>query len=175
MLPSLISDAMALFFVWLFAISAIHKVRNPNDYLAAMTAYLPGTGVGKPAVLAVALVECLVAVTVALAPLRTFGLIACAIVLTVYAALMARHLSSGRGEIKCGCAGPASRVVISPALVLRNFICAAAAVIAMTPTLRVDASYLGSSLTLTVAAFMIIVYLTSEQLIGNAQQMVGER
>lgn len=173
-MPDLVNDGMALFFVWLFALAAIHKLRAAGDYLAPMSAYLPGVNLTIVSVWVVAGVELSVAVMVLLPGSRSVGLIASAGVLVVYAALMALQISRGNADIKCGCAGPASQVLVSPALILRNIICAALAVLALTPTTMVTSGLLGLGLTLFVPAFMMMVYLCSEQLIGNAQQMMGE-
>ncbi|MFT4824599.1 MAG: hypothetical protein ACJASY_000828 [Halioglobus sp.] len=173
-MPDLVSDGLALFFAWLFALAAIHKLRAAGDYLAPMSAYLPGMNLTTVSVRVVAGVELSVAVMVLLPGSRTIGLIASAGVLVVYAAAMALQISRGIDNIKCGCAGPSSQVLVSPALVLRNIVCSALALLALTPTTGVTSGIAGLGLTLFVPAFMMMVYLCSEQLIGNAQQMVGE-
>lgn len=76
--------------------------------------------------------------------------------------------------MQCGCAGPDSQLGISWALVVRNGICAALAALALSASTLVEVSWLGVGLAGFVAMFMALVYLTSEQIISNAQWMAGE-
>ena len=173
--PDLIGDALALFFVWLFTAAAIHKWRTPDAYVEPMSAYLAGFSPGRSTVWLVALFEFLLAVMILLPQSRVFGLSAGALLLLAYAALMARQISRGRVDLKCGCAGSASRVMISPGLILRNLLCTALALLALLPSGTVSSGFTTTGLTLCMVLFMIIVYLCSEQLIDNAQQLAGER
>ena len=88
--------------------------------------------------------------------------------------MMAVQIKRGRDDIACGCAGPASILTVSPALVLRNLLCALLAVIAgLLPELSspVLSAY---SLAGGIAAFMVVLYICSDQLIANAQMMAGD-
>lgn len=174
LVPDLISNALALFLAWLFTTAAIHKWRAPDAYIEPMSVYLPGFSPGKSGVLFVAVLELVLALMILLPWCRDFGLAAAALLLAAYAAFMARQISQGRVDLKCGCAGSASRVMISPGLILRNMVCIALALFALIPSDAVAPGFSALGLTLCVVLFMIIVYLCSEQLIDNAQQLAGE-
>ena len=87
---------------------------------------------------------------------------------------MASQILRGQADMACGCAGPDSRLGISWALVVRNGICAALALLAVTAAGAADGGWVGLGLSLFVAVFAALVYETSEQLISNAQWMAGE-
>lgn len=174
-MPDLIVVGIALFLSWLFGSAALHKWRNVGHYRQLMARYLNGAGVSGVQVRLVAMVE-LTCVLLLLVPVtRQAGLLVAAVLLLSYAALMGLQLARGRADMKCGCAGPASDVTISPALVARNSITAVLAAGAMLPSASIEAGVAGIGLALFVAVFTTLLYLGSEQLIVNAQQMAGER
>ncbi len=175
LMPDLIGNGVIWFFSWLFAMAAIHKFRAPEDYLPPLRAYFSVFPVGQWAVLLVAVMEASLALMLLLPQTRLYGLLGSAIVLSVYAGFMAVQIFNGHRDLRCGCARAASRVVVSPALVLRNLVCAGFAILALAPGAIVQAGFAGLGLSLSVLIFMVAVYLCSEQLIANAQQMMGER
>jgi hypothetical protein len=74
----------------------------------------------------------------------------------------------------CGCAGPDSALAVSPALVVRNLVCAALALLALLPSAIISAGMLDFGLSLSCAIFLSLLYLCSDQIIANAQYMAGE-
>ena len=173
-MPDLIALGIALFLSWLFGSAAVHKARNLEHYRQLMARYLNGRPVSASSVWLIAAVEMSSAAMLLLPQTRPTGLLVAALLLLAYAALMGLQLARGRADMKCGCAGPASDMTISPALIVRNLVCAALALVASMPVISVEAGLAGIGLGLFVAVFTTLIYLGSEQLIANAQQMAGE-
>ena len=174
MLPELISTGVAWFLAWLFAWAALHKFRAPGYYTRLIHAHVPRLPATSLLVWLVAALELAVAVAVLVPDWREAGLLAGAALLLAYAGLMAIQLARGVTDMQCGCAGPASTVSISVSLVLRNLVCAALGILALAPVGGAAAGLTGAMVSAFVAAFAVVVYLCSEQLISNAQQMAGD-
>ncbi len=173
--PDLLGVGLALFLAWLFAQAAIHKLRAPDVYRRLVAAYLEADTVGRPVVWLLGLAELTLAILLVLPVSRQIGLATSAFVLLAYAGLMAMQLVRGRRDLQCGCAGPASATTVTPSLVMRNIICAFLALLALLPAVDVAPAVPAMGLSLFIAIFSTLIYLSSEQMIGNAQQMAGER
>jgi hypothetical protein len=175
-MPDLISSGLALFFAWLFAVAGVHKLRSPGYYVDLMSSYLPSTSSSSALLIRfVAAIELSIAALLLLPQSRVVGLLGCALLLSIYAFVMVLQIRRGMSDMACGCAGPASTLTVSPALVVRNVLCAALALFALGGTATVAAGLTGYGLSAFIASFMIILYLCSDQLIANAQQMAGEK
>jgi hypothetical protein len=172
-LPAMIGNGLAWFLLWLFAQAAYHKLGAPQYYRQLMTRYAGGTA-GGIAVWLVAAVEAGIALSLLVSRWRTAGLAVAAALLLFYAGLMASQILRGSIGMQCGCAGPESQLGISWALVIRNLVCAGLALLAITSPAGGGGGWLGAGLSLFVAAFAALVYVTSEQIISNAQWMAGE-
>ncbi len=170
-MPELVVNGLAWFIAWLFAVAALHKFRAPAYYQGLLNGWFPGVAVGSWVPYIVAASELGIAIAVLLPSTRGAGLLAAAMVLLLYAVVMGLQLAGGRGTASCGCAGPASSLVISAPVVLRNLLCAALALLALLPLQAGDHGLAGAALSASVAAFLIAGYLTSEQLIVNAQHL----
>ena len=173
-LPTTIGLGIAWFLLWLFAQAAYHKISAPVYYQQLIQRYIPGLPGGRFLVAMVAAAEVGVALSLLLSQWREFGLIAAAIMLLLYAVLMASEILRGRAGAQCGCAGPDSQLGISWALVVRNSVCAVLSVLALAGSSLVEVSLLNVGLAGFLAMFIVLVYLTSEQIISNAQWMAGE-
>ena len=175
MIPEAIGIGLAWFLAWLFGQAAWHKFGAADFYMQLMRRYLGPIPGGRLSVWAVAAVEGLTALSLLLPQTREVGLVSVAVLLLAYAGLMALQLWRGKADMQCGCAGPDSQLSISWALVMRNGICAALALLPLgTVTSAVPASWSGWALAVFVAVFAALIYLTSEQLVSNAQWMAGE-
>jgi hypothetical protein len=169
--PDLIGFGISGFLLWLFATAGLHKLRAPAHFSSVIAAYFPALpGVHRLPV-PVAVLELAIALALLLPMTAGAGLLAAAAVLGLYAALMAWQLVRGRRELRCGCAGPASELAVSPALVGRNLVCAGFALLALAPRTETAVGAAGLGLSLYVAVFLIILYLCSEQIVSNSQQM----
>ena len=175
MIPEALGIGLAWFLVWLFGQAAWHKFGAADFYLQLMRRYLGPIPGGRLAVWTVAAVEGLTALALLLPQTRAAGLLAAAGLLLAYAGLMALQLWRGRADMQCGCAGPDSQLGISWALVLRNAVCAALALLPLgTAAGAVPTSWGGLGVAVFVAVFAVLIYLTCEQIVSNAQWMAGE-
>lgn len=166
---------IAGFLAWLFATAGWHKLYEPAQYSMLIGQYLPALPGKRWLVYPVALVELALAILLLLPATRPAGGLAAAALLVAYAGLMGWQLAMGRRDIRCGCGGPASRVTISPSLVLRNLLCAAGALLLAFPAGGLHLTIPAIGLVLFVAGFLILLYLCSEQLIANSQKMAGSK
>lgn len=174
-MPDLVGNGVAWFFAWLFATAALHKFRDPVYYRELLANWLPGLPGAQLAGWLAGALEVAIAILLLAPAARPAGLLTGAMLLLLYAVLMASQLARGRRDVKCGCAGPASAVTISPVLLLRNMLCAGLALVALLPPAVVGAGVTGVGLSLSVATFLALAYLASEQIIANAQLMAGEK
>ena len=173
-MPELVANGVAWFFCWLFALAGLHKLRAPAWYGELATAWLPGLPAAKGTVKLAGATELVLALALLVAPLRPAALLAASMLLLLYAALMGLQLARGQRDLRCGCAGPASDVTISPALLLRNLLCALLALVAVAPPVAGQVGFAASGLSLSIALFLVIGYLACEQMIANAQHLAGE-
>lgn len=173
-MPELVVSAVSLFFAWLFAVSAWHKLRHPGYYRDLLRSWF----VAGPRWLDVrplAILELLIVVTLLFPVSRMGALVAVAVLLLLYAAAMAWQLLQGRTSLKCGCAGPATDTTISGALIWRNLLCAQLAVLAAQPVSVKLAHALDIGVAALCAVFMCLLYLCCEQLMSNAQHFAPEK
>lgn len=166
-MPLLLHYALALFFVWLLAAAAWHKLRHPDYYRERLRGYLPSVPV--PVTL-VAGVEITLAAALAAAPLRQAAFLATALLLSVYLLAMARRLVNGDSDSKCGCAGPGSDLRIRPVLILRNGVLVLLALAGAIPVVPMATGISLSMNAALIGLFLIAAYLCTEQLLLNAQR-----
>lgn len=170
-MPSVVHYALVLFFLWLLAGAAAHKLLHPAYYSGLVRSHLPA-GERAAAVLLriIAAGEAALAAGLLVPSARPAAFVATALLLAVYALAMLRQLAAGQRDLRCGCAGPASDLRISPGLVARNLTLAmlalAGGVAAAGIMTAVQAIMAG-----TMGLFLISAYLCSEQLLRNAQQL----
>ncbi|WP_342805105.1 MauE/DoxX family redox-associated membrane protein [Alteromonas sp. M12] len=167
-----LSDAIALFFMWLFVRAAIHKLQASNrEYYKQLFA---DYGVTKPK-LASALsyvlgaLELIIAVALIFEATRTNASIIAALLLSIYLTGMAIQLIQGKRDINCGCSGPNSHIKVSWPLILRNAVLVPLVLICTLPTAGF-ASSLWFAVLMT-GAFLILTYSCVENLIANAQKI----
>ncbi len=115
----------------LFVAAAAHKLRDFGAFRDALGGYrlLPEGALGSSACV-------LIAAELACAGALVFteqGGFAAAALLGLYSAAIALNLARGRREIDCGCFGPARRQPLSLALVARNAVLVALALICVLP------------------------------------------
>ncbi|MEQ9462565.1 MAG: MauE/DoxX family redox-associated membrane protein [Haliea sp.] len=178
MLPDVVGIALAGFLAWLLATAGVHKLRHPAQFSELAAQYLPQPL--RPLwrdqlVSPVGILEVAIALALLLPQTRAAAALLAATLLTGYALMMAWQLAQGRRDLRCGCAGPASDVLVSPALVLRNLLTAALTLLLALPAGPFAVSASGILLALCMAGFLIGLYLAAEQLISNSQHMVKSR
>ncbi len=170
-MPDLIISATAWFFVWLFGFAAFSKMRAPAEYQLLMSAYLDGREVGAWQVWAVALTEVLIVIVLLVPGASSLGLLLASLVLFFYAALMLQKITSGNADMRCGCGGSNSGLVISPHLVIRNLVCICLALACLLPPYGIAGPFAGAGFSLMLCVFLIFTYLSADQLIENAQHI----
>jgi hypothetical protein len=147
--------------------AATHKLRDPVRFRATVADYrlLPASLVTIGAAI---LVLSELAVAVALAVARVWGLAGAAALLALYAAAIAVNLARGRRRLDCGCTGHALRRPISGWLVLRNLALVAIALadlapVSTRPLVWIDYLTVGSA----TAAFAAC-WMTTDRLLATA-------
>jgi len=118
----------------LFAAAATHKLRDVASFRTALERYelLPSLW-SVPAGVALIAAEVGIAAGLWLPRVAPVAALAAAALLALYAGAIGVNLARGRRDIDCGCAGPARRQPISAALVRRNGVLAAAALVSALP------------------------------------------
>ena len=174
-MPAVLHYSLVLFFLWLLAAAAAHKFLHHQYTAGLIRSYVP-VGEMAAGLLAwlIAFLEAGLALGLAVTPLRQAAFAATAVLLLVYLLGMASLLVRGRVDARCGCAGPASDLRISPALLIRNGVLVCLAVMGTLPvadtlsmTAAVSAGLMG--------VFLIAAYLCVEQLLLNAQRLAEMR
>ncbi|RLA04101.1 MAG: hypothetical protein DRQ47_03950 [Gammaproteobacteria bacterium] len=172
----LISIASALFIFWLFAQAGAHKLNPANDsyYTSLVVDY--GWASQLTAIIiikSVGIFELGIALAILFPPTRPMIALIAAGLLFVYLLNMAFQLYQGRRDLDCGCSGPGAELKISGHLLLRNFLMMMIALFCLVPTQNNGSGYwvLGALL----AMVGILVTLSSEQLISNAQKLQALR
>jgi len=170
-MPAVVHDALALFFLWLLAGAAVHKLRHHAYYTGIVRAWLPaGEAMAPMLVRLIAAVEAGLAAGLMIPPARTAAFLGTALLLAVYALAMLGRLAVGQGDLRCGCAGPASDLRISPALVARNSLLTLLALAGGMPSTGIMTAET-AAVAVIMGLFLIVMYLCSEQLLRNAQQL----
>ena len=177
-MPAFVATGIALFFACLFGLAALHKLTALNAYAALVSNYVPAAVrallPAKVTTVALALLELTIAAALLWPPTQLWGLLASALLLLVYAGLMAWQLARGRSDLKCGCSGMAFDSRISPSLIYRNLVCVVLAVAAALPATATGTAPAAVAVTAMLTLFIACLYYCSEQLISNAQHFAGE-
>jgi len=170
-MPVVVHDTLVLFFLWLLTGAAVHKLRHPAYYAGLVRSYIP-VGEAAAPVLArlIAAGEAGLAVSLVIPPARTVAFLGTALLLAVYALAMSGRLAAGQQDLRCGCAGPASDLRISPALVARNVLLTLLALAGALPATGV-VTLVQAAIAVIMGLFLIVTYLCSEQLLRNVQQL----
>jgi hypothetical protein len=150
--------------------AAWHKFSEPEVFAGSVSAYelLPRWLV-VPVARLLPWVETGLAIGVLLPVTRPAALLALTGLLLGYAAAMAVNLLRGRRDIDCGCGGATQP--LSWALVARNLLLCAAALVATRPTLERSMDWVDAlTLVLGVLAFYAL-YLMADELLRQASRM----
>lgn len=154
--------------------AAWHKLRDLGAFVAAVENYrlLPPVWSVPAAALLVA-TECGLTVGLWLPGVSAAAALGCAALLGLYATAMAVTLRRGRRDVDCGCAGPAQRQSVRPALVVRNLVLVGGALLAALP---VGERALGGVDWLTMALAPLAaasLYLAIDGLLANGPRLAS--
>ena len=171
MLVSVVTGAIAVFTCAIFFHAGYSKFRHSADYIDIMAAYL-GRPVKGWTVTAVGTAEMALALLLLVPATGSIAALCCSFLLVIYAGFMWRQIQLGRKDLRCGCSGPAAETRIGPELVLRNLLVAVPLVVvaSLSPSLS---SWIGISLGTALGLFLVLIYLSADQIIANRQRLVG--
>lgn len=152
----------------LLAGAALAKLRDLRAFAAALAGYrlLPAALAG-PAAVAFAAAELALALALWLPVLRAPAALGAALLLSLYGVAIALNLARGRRDIDCGCGGPLGRQTLSEALVLRNALLAAAAVVAALPAAPRALAWLDLWTLAAALASLAALYLAANALLAR--------
>lgn len=175
------SDASALFLMWIFAQAGLHKFQSANGLYYAnliaqylnLQAYLEHNTQAKLQFKLLAkgigIIEVTLALALVIPSTRAVAAILAIVILLSYLLLMFFQIVQGNKNLDCGCMGPAGQTNISGSLLLRNGVFSVLALLCFAP----GNSFFTSAMVMTIviALVMILLNLTFEQLIVNAQRL----
>lgn len=120
--------------VWVFAVAALHKLRDPAAYGAIVRGYrlLPDAGATAWA-LGLGLAEAATVAALLVPGLVAYGAAGAGLLLGLYSTAIGINLARGRRDVDCGCAGPGRRQTLSGWLLVRNGALLAAAAACAAP------------------------------------------
>lgn len=169
----ILNNSIAIFLCWLFLSAARHKLLPVNRvyYEGIFQAYgIRQRFLEQNLALMIGVLESLIAVLIALPATRVTGAALAGLMLAGYAVLMGWQLRSEKGSIECGCSGPDGSMKIANELVFRNLMLLGLALFCFfVPQTVMDLPYWGLSVTCSMV--MVSIYLSTEQLILNAQKL----
>lgn len=171
MLVSVVTGAIAVFACVIFFHAGYSKFRHSIDYIDIMAAYL-GRPVKSWTVTAVGTTEMALALLLLVPATSAMAALGCSFLLVMYAGFMWRQIQAGRKDLRCGCSGPAAETRIGPELVVRNLLVAAPllGVASLSPSLN---SWAFISLGSAFGLFLVLIYLSTDQIIANRQRLAG--
>lgn len=123
--PPVVDPAVSLVLrgalVWVFAVAALHKLRDPTGYGAIVRGYrLVPDGGATVWALALGAAEAATVAALLVPGVVGYGAASAALLLAVYSTAIAVNLVRGRRDVDCGCAGPGRRQTLSGWLLVRN-------------------------------------------------------
>lgn len=162
--------ALRAAFALLMATAAFHKLRDLARFRETLAGYeiLPGAGIVASVAPMVAALEA----TLAVALLSGFALrpaaAATSLLMLLYASAIFVNVRRGRVDIDCGCMGPASRVPLSQALVVRNLVLASVAMLLVVPAAARALEWLDLVGVVATTAAMAACWLAGERMLALA-------
>jgi hypothetical protein len=153
--------ALSLALLWTSA--AWHKLREPAGFARALAAYdlLPGSLCRVMARL-LPWIETAVAAALLAPSTRNLAALASALLLLIYAGVMAINLARGRNDIDCGCG--ADGQAISWWLVIRNIALVTASLALLWPTEPGPMRLADATLTLFATILVCTAYVTASSI-----------
>ena len=158
----------------LFASAAWHKLRDVGAFRAAVENYrlLPRVWAVPFAAFLIA-AESGLAIALWLPRVSAVAALGGAALLGLYAMAMAITLRRGRRDVDCGCAGPAHRQSVRPALVARNGVLIAAALLAALPASARSLTWVDALTALLAPAAAACLYLAVDGLLANGPRLAA--
>jgi hypothetical protein len=170
----ILSDASALFLLWLFGSAALNKLKTDNRlyYQTVLSGYgIDHVLLAKLLPASIGLLELALGLLMVIPASRGYAAIAAIALLAGYATAFSVQLLQGKAGIDCGCAGPAGDIKLSGHLLVRNLLLMALAIGCLLPAQGLGLGYW--SLVSLSALLLVLLYLCTEQLLGNAQKLTA--
>jgi uncharacterized membrane protein YphA (DoxX/SURF4 family) len=160
----------------LFLVAASHKLRDLPRFREAFSAYevLPRAVLSAAAPMVPAL-EGALAVALGFGIATPVAAVAAAALMLAYASAIAANLARGRAGIDCGCMGPAARAPLSPWLVARNLVVAAAAVVVALPVAARGLSWLDIVAAAAATATLASCWAATGRMLALAPRVAAVR
>lgn len=148
--------------------SLLHKMRDLAAFRVALEGYalLPAVWVA-PAARLVTGAEAVLGIAILLPVVGSYAAMASAALLTTYTAAIAINVNRGRTSIDCGCGGPAGRVPLSGALIVRNGILVLVSLLAALPTAARSLHALDGVIIGAAATTFALLYTAADTALAN--------
>ena len=167
-----ISDATALFMLWLFVASGLQKINPANaTYFSELIVNFGWNNKSVAGVIIriIGVIEIGTGIAIIVPSSRANAIFMAIALLFAYLAHMAFQLVQGHRDLDCGCGGPASQLKMSNHLLFRNAALIGLAFFCLAPGNTFQTSVW--LLSVVVAMIGIVVHQSCEQLISNAQKL----
>lgn len=178
-MSELLSDAGALFILWLFFQSGWRKIiQNNNNYYQGLIAEYFNLENNKQynfilLIKSIGVFELILSFCIIIPGTRTIAAIGVISILWIYFSIMAYQLYRGKTNMDCGCGGSAVKIKISKYSLIRNQVFTCITLLALMPgTITFNAL---STLSLSIAMMVILINLCVEQLIANTQKPLNKK
>jgi len=160
----------------LFGMAAMHKLKAPAVFKAAMDDYqlIPSILLGISSLLLI-LMELISAILVLIPLTRSAGLTIMAILLTLYATGISINLIKGRRNIDCGCNGPATTQALAWWLVVRKLVFVGFVLYAVGPSINRSLNWLDLFTILFGVLVTSGLYMGFNQLLAQAPRLAALR
>jgi len=171
---NILSDASALFLLWLFALAGVHKLQpaNVSYYKQVIGAYgFEKFADARGFLFMLGGTELTAGIAIALPSSRILGAVIISFLLVGYLTLIAAQLLQGRKDLDCGCAGPLGGTKVGNELLVRNVLLLGLAMLCLLFSSSALTNTEAWPLIIPLTLLTIIFYLCSEQLIANAQNL----
>lgn len=160
----------------LLASAARHKLGDVGRFRATLAEHrvLPASAVDAVALVIPGIeagLACVLLAAFVLPSLRVASLLGSALLLAVYAGVIATNLLRGRRHVDCGCAGPAGRQPLSWWLVARNGVLVVAALVAALPLRERGLGVLDVGTALMATFAFAMLYVTAERLLAEGARL----
>ncbi len=160
----------------LFGVAAVHKLKAPEVFKAAMEEYrlIPSNLLGIVSITLI-LLELISSVLILIPSGRPTGSLIMGTLLLLYATSISINLYRGRRDIDCGCNGPATTQAISWWLVGRNLVFLGLVLIAIGPSAERSLNWLDLFTILFGVLVASGLYLGFNQLLAQAPRLAALR
>lgn len=168
-----ISNAISLFFLWLFLTAGLSKVnpKNKQFYQELFNDYgFTSLRMIRACVVLLGILEIVLAFAMMIPALKQVAALGIAVLLMVYLLAMWSQLLKGKKNQNCGCAGPHTQINVSSATLARNIILMVLALWCYQAA--TDGSDSQVILSILLSGFLVLTYNSIEKIVANYQRIL---